>query len=42
MLDEFSLQKSILAVGATSESLSEEVIGELVDCEAASLSSPHA
>ena len=44
VLDEFSIIKksSILIVGATSVPPSEEVVSELVDSEAASLSSPHA
>ena len=42
VLDEFSMKNSILVVGVTSRSLSEEVVGESVDSKAASLSSLHA
>jgi len=35
-------ENNILAVGATSESLSEEVVGISVDSKASSFSSPHA
>jgi len=41
VLDEFSMD-NILFLGASSGSLSEEVIGESTDSEAMSLSSPHA
>ena len=43
VLDEFfNRENSVLAVGATLRPLSEEVVGESIDSEAASLSFPHA
>jgi len=43
VLDEFFFRENnILTIEVTSTSLSEEVIGELIDFEAAPLSSPHA
>jgi len=38
----FYRENNVLVVGATSGPLSEEVVGEPIDFEVASLSSPHA